>query len=148
MGTRRAVERVVTAYFGSGQVQHWYEYGGRPHFFKILTNNPQVTAEGVQILYDGSFVPPVIIAATAHDHGEKNDKFEKGIYVIDGQQRLSSILLFYLGVWSGEDLKPLPEDADDDAEEAIKAMEWKFTDLQRRFKAFAGDSLVLFVEEL
>jgi len=43
LGTRPAVERVLTAYFGSGQVQHWYEYGGEPHFFRIITDNQSVS---------------------------------------------------------------------------------------------------------
>jgi phage tail P2-like protein len=46
LGTRQAVERVVTAYFGSGAVRHWYEYGGKPHHFKIVSDNPSITEEG------------------------------------------------------------------------------------------------------
>jgi phage tail P2-like protein len=46
LGTRPAVERVVTAYFGSGIVRHWYEYGGQPHHFKIVSDNPSITEEG------------------------------------------------------------------------------------------------------
>jgi phage tail P2-like protein len=45
LGTRPAVERVVAAYFGSGVVRHWYEYGGQPHHFKIVSDNPSITEE-------------------------------------------------------------------------------------------------------
>ena len=45
LGTARAVERVVKAYFGSGQVRHWYEFGGKPHHFRIISDNPSVSAE-------------------------------------------------------------------------------------------------------
>lgn len=45
MGTKYAVESVVTAYFGSGEVREWYEYGGEPHHFKIISDNPSMTDE-------------------------------------------------------------------------------------------------------
>ena len=42
LGTRYAVEQIVTDYFGSGEVREWYEYGGRPHHFKVLSANPEL----------------------------------------------------------------------------------------------------------
>lgn len=45
LGTKYAVESVIRAYFGSGDVTEWYEYGGRPHYFKITTTNPSITDE-------------------------------------------------------------------------------------------------------
>ena len=45
MGTKFAVESVVRTYFGSGEVRMWYEYGGEPHHFKILSTNPSLTNE-------------------------------------------------------------------------------------------------------
>jgi len=45
MGTRPAVESVVRTYFGSGEVRHWYEYGGEPHHFRVISGNPSVTDE-------------------------------------------------------------------------------------------------------
>lgn len=45
MGTAAAVERVIISYFGNGEVWHWYEYGGEPHHFRIISTNPSVTAE-------------------------------------------------------------------------------------------------------
>jgi len=44
-GTPYAVEQVIQAYFGEGEVQEWFEYGGEPGMFKVLTTNPAVTAE-------------------------------------------------------------------------------------------------------
>ena len=35
LGTKTAVENVVTAYFGFGRVREWWEYGGEPYHFKI-----------------------------------------------------------------------------------------------------------------
>lgn len=35
LGTRWAVEKVASAYFGNAQLYEWFEYGGDPHFFKV-----------------------------------------------------------------------------------------------------------------
>jgi phage tail protein, P2 protein I family len=45
MGTKYAVESVVAAYFGGGEVREWYEYGGEPHHFKVISSNPSLTDE-------------------------------------------------------------------------------------------------------
>ena len=45
MGTKPAVESVIRAYFGSGEVKEWHEYGGKPHHFRILSSNPGLTNE-------------------------------------------------------------------------------------------------------
>lgn len=37
-GTPEAVEELVTAVFGEGEVKEWYEYGDKPFYFKIKTN--------------------------------------------------------------------------------------------------------------
>ena len=37
-GTAWAVEELVTAVFGIGEISEWYEYGGKPYFFKIRTS--------------------------------------------------------------------------------------------------------------
>lgn len=37
-GTPQAVEELVTAIFGKGEVQEWFEYGDEPYYFKITTN--------------------------------------------------------------------------------------------------------------
>lgn len=44
-GTPAAVEEVIQIYFGDGYVQEWFEYGGDPYRFKVVTSNPSVTAE-------------------------------------------------------------------------------------------------------
>lgn len=42
LGTKWAVERIVTSYFGSGVVREWWEYGGEPFHFKVLSDNPEL----------------------------------------------------------------------------------------------------------
>jgi P2-related tail formation protein len=37
-GTPAAVEELVAAVFGEGEVKEWFEYGDDPYYFKILTN--------------------------------------------------------------------------------------------------------------
>ena len=47
-GTKAAVDALVSAVFGFGQVSEWFEYGGQPYFFRVLTNNEQITGADVQ----------------------------------------------------------------------------------------------------
>mgnify|MGYP000365305309 CR=1 FL=1 len=44
-GTPYAVEQVVQDYFGDGHVEEWFEYGGDPYHFRVVTSNPSVTGE-------------------------------------------------------------------------------------------------------
>lgn len=43
-GTPKAVEELVAAVFGEGEVAEWFEYGDDPYYFKITTN-AQMTPE-------------------------------------------------------------------------------------------------------
>ncbi len=44
-GTSAGVEELITLIFGEGKVVEWFEYGGEPYHFKVITNNPSVTVE-------------------------------------------------------------------------------------------------------
>lgn len=44
-GTKWAVERLISAYFGAGYVSEWYETGDAPYSFMVLTTNAQITGE-------------------------------------------------------------------------------------------------------
>ena len=44
-GTPAAVEELITALFDDGQVVEWFDYGGKPYFFKVVTFNQSVTQE-------------------------------------------------------------------------------------------------------
>lgn len=37
-GTPEAVEELIAAVFGEGSVKEWFEYGGDPYYFKVITN--------------------------------------------------------------------------------------------------------------
>lgn len=47
-GTPSAVEELVATLFGAGKVQEWWEYGGQPFHFRVLTNNQDVTTSRAQ----------------------------------------------------------------------------------------------------
>lgn len=48
LGTKWAVENVVSSYFGEGHVEEWFEYGGEPGCFRIYTPNPSVVNEKLE----------------------------------------------------------------------------------------------------
>jgi phage tail P2-like protein len=44
-GTPYALELLIKELFGDGEVEEWFEYGGQPFYFKVLTTNISVTNE-------------------------------------------------------------------------------------------------------
>lgn len=48
LGTKWAVETVITAYFGEGYIKEWFEYEGEPGHFAVYSSNPSVTNEKLQ----------------------------------------------------------------------------------------------------
>ena len=48
MGTPYAVEQVVQDYFGDGAVEEWFQYGGEPYHFRVVTSNASATSELAQ----------------------------------------------------------------------------------------------------
>jgi phage tail P2-like protein len=44
LGTKWAVERVTNTYFGDGHVSEWWEYGGEPGHFQIVSSNPSLNS--------------------------------------------------------------------------------------------------------
>lgn len=47
-GTPSAVNELITTIFGSGEVQEWFQYGGKPGYFKVTTSDPSATNERAQ----------------------------------------------------------------------------------------------------
>lgn len=50
-GTPAAIEDLITILFGEGKVEEWFEYGGEPGYYQVITNNPEVTQERAQEFY-------------------------------------------------------------------------------------------------
>lgn len=48
LGTRYAVEQITADYFGTGEVREWFEYGGKPHHFKVLSDNPELVNNNLE----------------------------------------------------------------------------------------------------
>lgn len=48
LGTRWAVEKVITTYFGDGYIEEWFEYGGEPGTFRVFSANPSITDSKLQ----------------------------------------------------------------------------------------------------
>lgn len=50
-GTPAAIEDLISILFGEGKVEEWFEYGGQPGRFQVITNNPAVTQERAEEFY-------------------------------------------------------------------------------------------------
>lgn len=42
LGTVGAVERTISDYFGDGEVEEWFNYGGEPYMFRVRTTNIRI----------------------------------------------------------------------------------------------------------
>ena len=62
-GTKWAVERLISAYFGEGYVMEWYEMYGTPYTFVALTTNAHITAQNYE-----KFVEAVKAAKNVRSH--------------------------------------------------------------------------------
>lgn len=47
LGTKWAVENVIRAYFGDGKIEEWFEYGGQPGHFRVVSSNPSLNADKI-----------------------------------------------------------------------------------------------------
>lgn len=45
LGTKWAVENVISTYFGEGYIEEWFQYGGEPGRFRVYSTNPTLTQE-------------------------------------------------------------------------------------------------------
>lgn len=44
-GTPLAVETLIQTLFGEGEVSEWFDYGGSPYSFRVMTNNELATTD-------------------------------------------------------------------------------------------------------
>lgn len=45
LGTKWAVEKIISTYFGEGHISEWWEYGGEPGHFQVNSSNPSINNE-------------------------------------------------------------------------------------------------------
>lgn len=43
IGTKKVLQEMLEYVFGEGEVQEWFEYGGRPGYFRVITPNMDAT---------------------------------------------------------------------------------------------------------
>ncbi len=43
LGTKWAVEYIISTYFGDGTIEEWFEYDGDPGHFRVLSSNPSLS---------------------------------------------------------------------------------------------------------
>lgn len=121
-------------YYGEYSLKHWIDMILKknlkfPLYQRHFVWDEQRTQKLVDSLSSGQFVPPVIIGAFKNEDGYHN-------YILDGQQRLTSILLAYLGYFPdkakfadmGDDRRADDNDFNDD-EMRDDLMEWTFQKL-------------------
>ena len=44
-GTVEVVEELLSIIFGNGEIQEWFEYGGKPHHFRVKVESSLATGE-------------------------------------------------------------------------------------------------------
>jgi phage tail P2-like protein len=111
LGTKYAVESVVRAYFGSGEVREWYEYGGDAHHFKIISSNPSITNEQATRFFQmlevvkrkSSWLDSVLISLTGDSFlylGTLIHEFAREAHIIAPQDNIDQFLpLIVTGVY-------------------------------------------------
>lgn len=124
-------------YYGEYTLKHWIELILNknivlPDYQRHFVWSDEKVKTLIQTFSDKQFIPPVTIGAFKIDG--KNDNL-----ILDGQQRLTSILLAYLGLYPNKDKysKPLEsyvsenDDEDDDDEDPC-ICEWTFRELTKK----------------
>lgn len=53
LGTKYAVEQMLRTVFRTGFVSEWYQYGGRPYYFRVTIQEPIVDAERLKRVIAG-----------------------------------------------------------------------------------------------
>lgn len=126
-------------YYGEYSLKHWIKMLLSkniilPEYQRSFVWDEKDVARLMASIKDGQFVPPVTIALYKVDEGMPGQNL-----IIDGQQRLSSILLAYLGFMPIKSMFEKPEmlasDEDDAADEATDSgtdkgpIKWRYSEV-------------------
>ena len=124
-------------YYGEYSVRRWIELVLTknivlPEYQRSFVWDRDKIAALIETFRENRFVPPIILGACTKADGASEN------YIIDGQQRLSSILLAYIKKFPRKGAFPLDQglasdgDADEDEEEAPEiGRDWTFRNLAR-----------------
>ncbi|GBU24267.1 hypothetical protein R83H12_00895 [Fibrobacteria bacterium R8-3-H12] len=131
-----------TIFYGEYSLRHWLDLILKkkiilpPYQRRYVWNNNQIKKFAESI--EKSFVPPIIIGRY-----KQNDKSDNADYIIDGQQRLTTLLLLYYGIFPAvllnkkDEPNDEPEDEDDeesDGEFDKPFSKWIIQDFQDEFQ--------------
>ncbi|MDR0931358.1 MAG: DUF262 domain-containing protein [Clostridiales bacterium] len=116
------------AYYGEYSIKSWIDFvlNGEiklPDYQRSFVWNIKQSTQLVDSIKSGRFVQPLTIASTQNELAG----MDPGIYLLDGQQRISSIILLILGVFPNG--KPISLTLEDD-EDNLEYIEWNFSHLQ------------------
>lgn len=130
-------------YYGEYSLKHWIDLILKknlklPKYQRHFVWDEQKTLKLVDSFVNGQFVPPVIIGAFKDENGYHN-------YILDGQQRLTSILLAYLGYFpdknkfmeNAEDNLADDNDFNDEDTGKGEVIEWTFKELLEKGEKIA-----------
>lgn len=125
-------DKKFITFYGEYSLQHWIELIlsneiTLPNFQRYFVWDPKRTIQLMDSFDKGLFVPPILIANFSGDTNETSAN-----YVLDGQQRLSAILLTFLGVFP-ERFKQ-EKIYGDEANSSRKIIDWDFKSIQKTFK--------------
>jgi hypothetical protein len=125
-------------YYGEYTLRHWIKLILKenitiPKYQRYFVWSEDKAKNLIKTLKMKQFVPPVTIGAFKIDGGNKN-------LILDGQQRLTSILLAYLGRYPDankykieiERIANENDDSEDEADNLDNALEWNFMSLTSR----------------
>lgn len=120
-------------YYGQYSLKHWINLMQKgnivlPEYQRSFVWEEKDTKRLIKSFYEGQFVQPITIAQYKTENTVQN-------LILDGQQRLTSILLYYLGYFPDKEKFELEEtattsdDAVDDTKNDKKIIGWTFEDL-------------------
>lgn len=149
-------KRKYANYYGEYSLKNWIRMILNceitlPDYQRYFVWSPEEAINLADSLINGVFVPPVVIASYSGD-----ETINAANYILDGQQRLSSVLLCYLGYWPKKFIAPTldmaTEESVDDAGNDIESQgdteieeddipaptpilqNWDFKDIQEKYK--------------
>lgn len=137
------------AYYGEYTLQHWVQMILKgdiqlPPYQRSFVWGPEKTFKLIETIKSNSFIPPVTIgnfSSPKSSTGKKSKEvFEENNYIIDGQQRLTSIFLAYIGIFprteafekeKSKTTSKLDENDDSFDDEKDKVLNWTIHELTR-----------------
>lgn len=131
-------------YYGEYSLKHWIRMilCGEitlPVYQRFFVWKPEKVLRLVDSINKGLFVPPVILSSFSGDNQDK-----KANYILDGQQRLSAILIACLGFFPNkfsefetellnDDNASVDGTSDSDEEDKIHFLQWNLKELQKLY---------------